>query len=220
MNHTPAFVISEFTNPSREIVFRVAGWLDGKRVRKNFATRTDAEAERQILEIQRLQTETGIRVSATRLEDAQLKEAEAMFARLAGQPRSLSFYVDFALANYREPEKQKPLVNAVAEYITAKEHEFSQDQISVPQMSRIRWDLKRLCRYFAGKTVAELTVSALVAFLEVGRPGMKTSCLLARCLCCVLRSDSCQSRSVRTEGSLSFGKIPLRRRPMMSVSWL
>jgi hypothetical protein len=83
MNHTPAFVISEFTNPSGEIVFRVAGWLDGKRVRKNFTTRTDAEAERQILEIHRLQTETGIRVSATRLEDAQLKEAEAMFARLA-----------------------------------------------------------------------------------------------------------------------------------------
>jgi len=79
MNHNPAFVISEFTNSSGEIVFRVAGWLDRKRVRKNFATRTEAEAERQILEIQRLQTETGIRVSATRLEGAQLKEAEAVF---------------------------------------------------------------------------------------------------------------------------------------------
>ena len=69
MNHTTSFVISEFTNPSGEIVYRVAGWLDGKRVRKNFATRTEAEAERQILEIQRLQAETGIRVTATRLED-------------------------------------------------------------------------------------------------------------------------------------------------------
>ena len=33
MTHTKAFVISEFTNPSGEIVFRVTGWLDalGKR---------------------------------------------------------------------------------------------------------------------------------------------------------------------------------------------
>ena len=149
MNHSTSFVISEFTNPSGEIVFRVAGWLDGTRVRKNFATRAEADAERQILEVQRLQTETGIRTAATRLEDAQLKEAEAVFARLNGQPRSLSFYVDFALTNYREPEKQKSLADAVAEYITAKEHEFEQDQISIPQMSRIRWDLKRLCKYFA-----------------------------------------------------------------------
>jgi integrase len=174
MNQVTSFVISEFTNPSGEIVFRVTGWLDGKRVRKNFPTRTEAEAERQILEIQRLQVETGIRVAATRLEDAQLKQAEALFGRLKGEPRSLSFYVHFALTNYREPEKQKPLADAVAEYITAKEHEFAQDQISIPQMSRIRWDLKRLREYFAGKTVAELTVSSLVAFLEVGRPGMKT----------------------------------------------
>ena len=174
MNHTPSFVISEFTNPSGEIVYRVAGWLNGKRVRKNFATRTEAEAERQVLEIQRIQAETGIRVAATRLEDAQLKEAEAVFTRLKGQSRSLSFYVDFALTNYREPEKQKPLADAAAEYVKAKEHEFAQDQLSPSQMNRIRWDLKRLAVYFSGKTVAELTVSGLVSFLEVGRPGMKT----------------------------------------------
>jgi hypothetical protein len=37
------------------IVYRVSGWLDGKRIRKNFPTRAEAEAERQTLEIQRLQ---------------------------------------------------------------------------------------------------------------------------------------------------------------------
>lgn len=174
MDHTTSFGISEFTNPSGEIVFRVAGWLDGKRVRKNFASRAEANAERQILEVQRHQSDTGIRTVVTRLEDAQIKEAEAVFARLKSQPRSLSFYIDFALTNYREPEKQKPLADAVAEYVTAKEHEFFQDQISVPQMARIRWDLKRLVAYFADKTVADLTVSSLVAFLEIGRPGMKT----------------------------------------------
>lgn len=93
---------------------------------------------------------------------------------MVGQPRSLCFYLDFTLANYREPEKQKPLVEAVAAYIASKEHEFAQDQLSPPQIGRIRLDLRRLVAYFPGKTAAELTVPSLVAFLEVGRPGMKT----------------------------------------------
>jgi hypothetical protein len=46
MKHTSPFVISEFTNPSGNIVFQLYARLDGKRFRKNFATRTEAEAER------------------------------------------------------------------------------------------------------------------------------------------------------------------------------
>jgi integrase len=61
MNEATPFVISEFKNPSGEIVFRVSGQLDGKRVRKNFPTRAEAVAERKLLEIARVQAETGIR---------------------------------------------------------------------------------------------------------------------------------------------------------------
>ncbi|HZL45195.1 MAG TPA: hypothetical protein VFC28_03135, partial [Opitutaceae bacterium] len=43
MKQDSVFVISEFTNPSGEVVFRVSGWLDGKRVRKNFSTRAEAD---------------------------------------------------------------------------------------------------------------------------------------------------------------------------------
>jgi len=39
MSRAPQFVISKFTNPSGEIVFRLTGWLDGKRIRKNLVTR-------------------------------------------------------------------------------------------------------------------------------------------------------------------------------------
>jgi len=163
-----------FHESSGEVVFRVSGWLDGKRIRKNFPTRAEADAERQILEVQQLQGDTGTRTAITRLTEEQLGEAEAVFGRMTGQPRSLSFYVDFALTNYREPERQRSLADAVADYIGAKEHEFAQDQISAPQMARIRMDLKRLNSHFAGKTVADLTVSSLVAFLGLGRPGMKT----------------------------------------------
>ena len=174
MDHSTSFVISEFTNPSGEIVFRVAGWLDGKRVRKNFATRAEAEAERQVREIYRLQSETGVRTTVTRLAEDQLQEAEAVFRRLAGQAYTLSFCVEYVLTNYRAPERQKLLADAVTDYVAAKEHEFEQDQISVPQMARIRMDLKRLKQHFVAKTVADLTVSSLISFLEVGHPGMKT----------------------------------------------
>jgi integrase len=174
MNHAAKFIISEFTNPSGEIVFRVTGWLDGKRIRKNFPNRAEAEAERQVLEIQLVQTETGIRTAATRLTDDQLHEAETVFRLLTAQVRSLSFFVEFALANYREPERQKMLSDAIADYIAAKEHEFAQDQLSIPQMDRIRWELNRLEKNFGKQSVAELTAPRLVEFLEVGRPGMKT----------------------------------------------
>jgi integrase len=173
MNHTE-FAVSRFENRNGVISWRVSGVLHDIRIRRNFKTREEAAAEKATLEIKALQASSGLRSIATALTEEQVREAEALFQRMEGRSRPLSFYVDFALTNYREPEKQKPLADAVAEYITAKEHEFAQDQISIPQMSRIRWDLKRLSEYFAGKTVAELTVSSLVAFLEVGRPGMKT----------------------------------------------
>jgi integrase len=174
MKQVTPFVISEFTNPSGKIVFQLYARIDGQRFRKNFQTRVEAEAERQVQEVSWLQRDTGTRAAVTRLNEDQLHEAEAAFRRIANLPRSLSFYLDFALTNYREPEKQKQLADAVAEYVTAKEHEFAQDQLSPPQMNRIREDLKRLVTRFPGKSVAELTATALTEFLEKDRPGMKT----------------------------------------------
>jgi integrase len=174
MSQTPQFVISEFTNPSGEIVFRLTGWLDGKRVRKNFPSRAEASAERQTLEIQSVQSTTGVRTTATRLSDEQLHEAEALFRRVDGKPRPLSFYVDFALSNYREPEHQKPLAAAISDYTQAKAHEFDQGHISTCQLSRIVSDLKGFAAHFPKRAVAELTLPVLIEFLERGRPSMKT----------------------------------------------
>ncbi len=129
MEHVSPFVISEFTNPSGNIVFRVIGWLDGKRVRKNFPIRAEAEAESQVLTVQNLQGAAGIRTAVTRLTDEQLHEAEAVFIRLDGRPRLLSFYVESALANYREPVSQKPLSEAITAYTAEKRHEREQDPL-------------------------------------------------------------------------------------------
>ena len=174
MNPNSSFVISQFTNPSGEIVFRISGWLDGKRVRKNFSTRAEAEAERQVYDIGQLQAKSGIRTTITRLNDEQLHEAEAVFQRLAGHKQTLSFCVDFMLANYREPERQKLLADAVTDYVAAKKHEHEQDSLSISQFSRIGRDLKRLQKHFPRVYVADLTVQKLVNYFEHGRPGLKT----------------------------------------------
>ena len=87
--------------------FRVDGRLHGVRIRRNFKTQEGATAEKAALELKAMQTASGLQSVTTFLATDQIREAEAAFRRLAGLPRSLAFYVDFALANYREPVNQK-----------------------------------------------------------------------------------------------------------------
>jgi len=174
MSQASQFIISEFTNPSGEIVFRVTGWLDGTRIRKNFPTRAEASAERQALEIQRLQAETGIRTTATRLTDAQLHEAEATFRRLADAPKSLSFYLDFALANYRAPDREQTLVDAVTTYVAFKQREHDQKLLSISQLDHIRRHLGVLKKWFPAVLVSQLTTHQLTDHCQHGNAGPKT----------------------------------------------
>jgi hypothetical protein len=144
------------------------------RVRKNSPTRAEAEAERQVLEVQRLQGESGIRTAVTRLVEDQLHEAESVFRRLDGRAHSLSFYVEFALANYREPLTQKLLAEAVIEFVAIKDHEREQDLLSEPYLTRVKRDLKRLQLHFPAATVADLTGTRLLAYFEARRAAHKT----------------------------------------------
>jgi integrase len=168
------FAVTQFENRNGSTSWRVDGRLHGVRFRKNFKTREEAAAEKAALEIKALQTVAGLRQIATALNEEQVREAEALFQRVESKSRPLSFYVDFAFEHYREPEQQKSLTDAIAAYVAAKEHEYDQQHISYPQLKRITWDLRRLEKHFKGKTVAEITVSGLVGFLERRRPSMKT----------------------------------------------
>jgi integrase len=174
MKHTSPFVISEFTNPSGKIAFQLYARLDGERFRKNFQTRAEAEAERQVQEMQLLQHETGIRVAATRLTDEQLHEAESVFCRVAGRAHPLSFYVEFALANYRAPLMPKLLAAAVEAFVASKDHEREQDLVSKSHLERVKRDLKCLQRHFPGVTVADLTGTRLMEYFEAHGAAHKT----------------------------------------------
>ena len=168
------FDLSRYVNRNGTISWRVTGCLHGIRIRKNFIKREEAAAEMATLEIKALQATSGLRTIATALTDEQTREAESVFQRITGKPRPLSFYLDFALSNYREPEHQKPLADAINDYTQAKAHEFSQGHISKPQLSRIVSDLKGFAAQFTKRAVAELTLPVLIEFLERGRPSMKT----------------------------------------------
>jgi integrase len=174
MNANNSFVIAKFTNPSRDIVFRVSGWLDGRRVRKNFATRAEAEAERQVLEVQSLQGETAVRTAITRLTDEQLHEAEAAFLRLKVAPQPLLVYLECGLANYRESNTKMPLAEAVAEYVAAKQTEVARVLLSERQLRSIKYELESFKAWFPSFALGQFSTATLPPYLERGSPSLKT----------------------------------------------
>lgn len=174
MKQPPKLVIAPFENRNGVTSYRVTGWVNDDRVRKNFKTRAEANAEKIALEIGAVQAANGMQMIATILTIDHVRDAEVCFRRLIGDKRALSFYLEFALTNYRPPEVLKKLTDAIADYRAAKKRELDQDQLSILQYERIGSELKRLDRAFPEKLVADMTVPVLVEFLEVGHPGMKT----------------------------------------------
>lgn len=98
--------------------FRVSGQLNGRRIRKDFKSKDEAEGEKDRLEIEAANADGSIRPVNTRLAPAQVAQAEAAFLRLGD--KSLVFAVDWFLANYRPPTVEKLLADAVTEFRAVK----------------------------------------------------------------------------------------------------
>lgn len=169
-----SFTVIPYENRAGTKSWRLSGWFNGIRIRRNFKSRSDAAAEKASLELKALHATSGLRVVATSLKDEQLREAEALFKRIEDKAHPLSFYLDYALKNYLEPEERKPLPDAVRDYVAAKEHEFRQGYISRPQFKRIDWELARLQRHFQGLRLDEISPTKLISFLEIGQYTLKT----------------------------------------------
>src|ERR1035438_7266773 len=106
MNVQPMFAVSRFKNRNGVFSFRVDGQLNGVRIRRNFKTQEEAAAEKAVLELKALQMTSSLCAVTTCLAEGQVREAEAVFRRLAGGSRTLSFCVDYALTNHRTPENE------------------------------------------------------------------------------------------------------------------
>lgn len=173
MNQT-GFAVSQFVNRNGTISWRVTGWLHGVRIRKNFKTRAEAGAEKAALEIKALHADSGLRAAATSLSNEQLREAEAVYRRLVGRTRSLAFYLDFALNNYRDPAQDMPVTDATREYLALRQADHEQGLLSHRQFTSFRCEFRALNVAFAGKTVSELTATALTEFFKRGNASRKT----------------------------------------------
>ena len=55
------FAVSRYENRNGVTSWRVAGWLHGVRIRKNFPTREEAAAEKSVLELKAVQQNAGMR---------------------------------------------------------------------------------------------------------------------------------------------------------------
>jgi integrase len=169
-----AFIVGKFTNRNGVTSWRVDGRLNGLRIRKNFKTREEAGAEKAALEAKAAQSDTGLRTTLTRLTDEQLHEAEAAFRRLAGAPKSLAFYLDYALANYRAPEREQTLADAVTDYLATKKKEHANGMLSECQLKDIRIRLECLTTSFPRTSLSQLSREALAAHCQRGNPKPKT----------------------------------------------
>lgn len=174
MNHENCFAVSRYENRNGVTSWRVSGWLHGVRIRKNFPTKEEAAAEKATLELKAVQATAGMRSVMTFLNDVQLREAEDAFRRLAGRQSSLLRYLDFALANFREPEKQKPLKDAVSEYFRTKQTAHERTLLSMRQLRSIENELAAFKVRFPKAAVSDFTAATLVPYLERGRPSLKT----------------------------------------------
>jgi integrase len=174
MNHENKFSVSRFRNRNGVLSFRVEGRLNGVRIRRNFKTLEEAATEKAALELKGLQIGSNLQAVTTFLAEDQVREAEAAFRRLDGNTRSLAFYLDFALANYREPVCQMPLSEAAEAYLAVRSQEHDRQVISAPQLTTIRRHLEVLKAHFQGATVADLSAARLTEYFQHGKPALKT----------------------------------------------
>ncbi|PTY07962.1 hypothetical protein DB347_07005 [Opitutaceae bacterium EW11] len=174
MNYSE-FLISRFENRNGSFSWRVDGRLNGVRIRRNFKTKEEACAEKAALETKAAQIESGRpNEIATFLTIDQVRDAEMAFRRLEGAGHSFMFCADFTLANYRTPERQRQLTEAVQEYLAAKERERDQRAITACQVIYISRELRCLLKAFPGCTVSELSAQRLTPYCERNKPSLKT----------------------------------------------
>jgi hypothetical protein len=168
------FVVRRFVNRNGTTSWRVAGWLHGVRIRKNLPTREEAAAEKAALEIKAVQAAAGLRPALTCLSEEQLREAESVFRSVADRKRGLTFYVNLALANYRDPENEKSLKDAAAAYVALREADEKLGHLSHRQFTSFRCELRALTGHLPGANVCELTPARLTVFFQRGAASKKS----------------------------------------------
>ena len=146
--------------------YRLTGWLNGKRIRKQFKDRAEADGEKQRLEVEAANTDSAIRAMNTRLTSQQIAEAESAFARLAG--KSLSAAVDWYLTTYKAPVTNKPLSDAAIAFLADRKA-----HVRARQLRDYTDTLRLLGAAVPGRTVDAITTADVQTFLDNRKVGKK-----------------------------------------------
>ncbi len=146
--------------------FRLSGWIDGQRIRRQFQSRDEAEGAKNELEVQAANREGLIRAVNTRLSSAQIADAETAFARLG--ERSLPDAVDWFLANYRPPQTATALKTATTAFLADRKA-----HVRTVVLNDYRRTMEDLETAFPAKSVHEISTDEIQAFLDARKVGRK-----------------------------------------------
>lgn len=180
------FKISEFTNPSGASAWRLSGTLNGKRIRENFKTRAEAVTQRQAYEVERLNGLSEGQTVWTTLTHEQNRDAIAAVNLLkeSGVESSLVFAARYLLENYRPPEREKTVAQAVYEYMQLRIRDQSRSFISESQLKGIRSEMNWLKIVFGKRSISTISPEIFREYLESSkkhprnrRPGPKVPSL-------------------------------------------
>ncbi|WP_236919120.1 site-specific integrase [Ereboglobus luteus] len=167
--HTASnFTVKPFKNRNGVTSWRVSGWLHGLRIRKNFKNKQDAFVERGALDLKLMQTQSSLRPVTTSLSDEQVREAEILFQKFAGKPRTLAFYADHGLTHYKEPASQISLADAVKAYLEIRRDDEKRNVIGKRQLRTIESEFNELQRHFPTQNLSDLTTDLLRPYLNRG----------------------------------------------------
>lgn len=170
------FKITQFTNPSGQKVWRVSGSLHGKQVRRNFKTRSEATAERDRLEIQRINGSNHGRHMWVKISHEEHDDAFTALSLLkkAESRKSLTDAVQFFLGNHQEPDLEISTQSAVEEYLGLREGDSLNGTITTRQLYSIRSELKRFSSLFREKPISFIAIPEIDEFLSAGNVSLKT----------------------------------------------
>jgi integrase len=126
-----------------------------------------------------MQDTAGFRLAGTFLSDAQLREAEAAFLRLKdlplpktqSVPRPLAFYLDYTLANHKEPSADKTIAEAQKEYCQQRKVDWEKGLIGDSTLRTITSHMKNLDAACPGMLVSELSAEKITAICSAGEVG-------------------------------------------------
>ncbi|MGK0239958.1 MAG: integrase [Candidatus Pelagisphaera sp.] len=170
------FKITRFENPSGESAFRVSGSLNGKQIRRNFKERKYAVAERERLEVKRLNGPSDGRFIWAKMTPEQNDDAWAAIKLLknAGIERTLTDSAQYYIQHFRAPEVDIALEEATKQYLILKENELCNNSISASQFKSLRSRIRRFDGAYAGRLLADIQTQDIEELLAQGNVSPKT----------------------------------------------